>query len=72
MSKQFACRDLGMDCDHVVKGENEEEVIKGAMEHATAVHADVLATITTPEQMEQMQNLLVSKIVDASDSAQAS
>lgn len=66
VSKQLSCRDLGMDCDYVIKGENDEEVIKGAMEHATEVHPEMLATITTSEQMEQMQSLVVSKIVDAS------
>jgi len=65
MSKQLTCRDLGMDCDYVVKGENREDVMKGAMEHATEVHPEMLATITTPEQMEQMQGLVESKIMDA-------
>jgi len=36
--KTVICREAGFDCDHVVKGETEEEVIKNGTEHAMNVH----------------------------------
>ncbi len=70
MSKELHCRDLGMDCNHVVKGENNEEIIKGALEHASEVHADMLASIP-PEQMGAMQEMITSKIKEAPRQAMA-
>jgi len=57
-----ACRDLGMDCDHVIRGETKEEVKQGAFAHAQEVHADMLASMNTPEQMAGMEKLIESKI----------
>ena len=33
-----SCREVGMDCDYVCKGETEEEVMKNGTEHAMNVH----------------------------------
>jgi len=38
MGKVFRCRDLGLDCDAVIRAGSEEEVLKKAAEHAEAVH----------------------------------
>ena len=32
--KTVSCREAGFDCDHIVKGETEEEVMKNGAEHA--------------------------------------
>jgi predicted small metal-binding protein len=32
--KTLACRDVGLDCDNVIKGTTEEDVLKHAEEHA--------------------------------------
>ena len=32
--KTISCREAGFECDHVVKGQTEEEVIKSGTEHA--------------------------------------
>jgi predicted small metal-binding protein len=37
--KRLACRDIGLDCDYIVKGEIEEEVIRNAVQHAWEIHA---------------------------------
>ena len=29
-----SCREVGMDCDYVCKGETEEEIMKNAEQHA--------------------------------------
>jgi len=38
MAKVFRCRDVGFDCDHVIRADTEEELLKQAAEHAKAVH----------------------------------
>ncbi len=38
MDKVFRCRDLGLDCNEVIRASTEEEVLKQAAEHAKAVH----------------------------------
>ena len=44
MAKVVRCRDVGFDCDGVVRGETEEEVLRKVAEHAKAVHN--LETVT--------------------------
>ncbi|NWG02861.1 MAG: DUF1059 domain-containing protein [Syntrophaceae bacterium] len=36
--KELRCRDVGSDCDYVVRGRTEEEVLSKASEHAQTVH----------------------------------
>lgn len=36
--KVLRCRDVGFDCDGVMRGETEEEILKQAAEHAKSVH----------------------------------
>ena len=38
MDKVFRCRDLGLDCNAVIRASTEEEVLKQTAEHAKAVH----------------------------------
>ncbi len=38
MSKVMRCREVGMDCDFVARGENENEVLTKAAAHAKATH----------------------------------
>ena len=38
MAKVVHCRDVGFDCDGVVKAESEEEALKQVAAHAKAVH----------------------------------
>ena len=59
---QFACRDMGMDCDFKATGKTVEEVKQKAMAHAQVVHADLLKTMSTPAQKAQMEKQLESVI----------
>ena len=34
----LSCRETGLDCDYVIKGETEEEILKNGAEHAMKVH----------------------------------
>ncbi len=38
MAKTLRCRDVGMDCDFVARGNTEDEILKKAAEHAKAAH----------------------------------
>jgi predicted small metal-binding protein len=38
MTKIVRCRDVGFDCDGVVRAETEEEVLKQVAAHAQTVH----------------------------------
>jgi predicted small metal-binding protein len=38
MERLLRCRDLGVDCDFEACGENAEEVLKTALDHARAIH----------------------------------
>jgi predicted small metal-binding protein len=32
------CRETGLDCNYVIKGETEEEILKNGAEHAMKIH----------------------------------
>ena len=49
--KTLSCREAGFECDHVVKGENEEEVIRNGGEHAMKAHG-MKAEDITPEMKQ--------------------
>jgi predicted small metal-binding protein len=38
MAKTVSCRDVGMDCDFVAKGETTEDIMRQAAEHARTAH----------------------------------
>jgi predicted small metal-binding protein len=38
MAKMLRCRDAGVDCDFVARGETEEDVMNKAVEHARQDH----------------------------------
>lgn len=38
MAKVLRCRDVGFECDGVIRAETEEEVMQQAAEHAKTVH----------------------------------
>lgn len=52
--KVLHCRDLGFDCQGVVRAETEEELMRHVAEHAKAVHK----LEVTPELAEQAKALV--------------
>jgi AhpD family alkylhydroperoxidase len=36
--KELRCRDIGIDCDYVMRGKTEEEIFRKASQHAKTVH----------------------------------
>jgi predicted small metal-binding protein len=55
--KTITCREAGFDCNHVVKGETEEEVMKRGAEHAIKDHGMKEDDIT-PEFKEKVRGLI--------------
>ncbi|OGW90648.1 MAG: hypothetical protein A3D28_05705 [Omnitrophica bacterium RIFCSPHIGHO2_02_FULL_63_14] len=59
-TKTLKCRDVGVDCDEVIQGSSEAEIMQKAAAHAKGCHQGV--TIT-PE----LQAKLKAAITDAGD-----
>jgi predicted small metal-binding protein len=38
MSKVLSCRDVGVDCDFIARGETEEEIFRLCAEHGRKAH----------------------------------
>lgn len=55
---ELHCRDLGMDCNFVATGDSVAEVKAKAMAHAEEIHADILKTMSSPEQMAEMDKMI--------------
>lgn len=56
MEKVIRCRDVGFDCNGVIKARTEEEVLGLAAEHAKTVHG--LKEIT-PEIIEKIKSVIM-------------
>ncbi|RJQ14042.1 DUF1059 domain-containing protein [Candidatus Parcubacteria bacterium] len=56
--RMLACRDVGMDCDHIVYGKNDAEVLENAKKHA------ITHGFTEKDLTEQFLNRLKSAIKD--------
>ena len=44
MGKVLACKDVGVDCDFVIHGKNEADVLLQAAEHAKGCHNSIQMT----------------------------
>jgi predicted small metal-binding protein len=44
--KTLACRDAGFDCDHVIEGQTDDEVVNRGVEHLVKDHGMKEETIT--------------------------
>ena len=55
MAKVIHCRDVGFDCDGVIRAETEEEALQMAAQHAQTVQGlkDV-----TPEVVEKVKSVM--------------
>ncbi|MFQ5879290.1 MAG: DUF1059 domain-containing protein [Dehalococcoidia bacterium] len=54
MAKVLSCREAGFDCDEVVRGQTEEEVLQKGAEHAKQAHNMEV----TPEVAQQVRALI--------------
>ena len=44
MGKMLACKDVGVDCEFVIHGTDEADVLRQAAAHATGCHSGVQMT----------------------------
>ncbi len=57
MLKTLACRDSGIDCNFVARGETEEELMKVGAEHLKKVH-NMDLTKFSPEEIARIKTLI--------------
>lgn len=57
--KTLSCREAGFECDYVVTGETEEEILKNGAEHAKKDHGMKDSEIT-PEFEQKIRGLIRS------------
>ena len=55
--KKLACRDVGLDCDFVMEGVSEEEVLDKAQQHAYEVHAIKSEEMTSEQKVKIQENI---------------
>ena len=55
MGKAIHCKDVGFECDGVVRAGSEEEVLQMAAEHARTVHG---VTELTSEMVEKVKSVI--------------
>jgi len=52
---RYQCKDMGLKCPFVVKGDTLEEVTTKALEHVLEKHQDNFNNIQSPEEIEKMK-----------------
>ena len=62
MAKVIHCRDVGFDCDGVIRAETEEEALKMVAEHAKTAHG---LEEVTPEIAEQVKAVMRDEPAEA-------
>lgn len=54
MEKVIHCRDVGFDCDGIIKAKTEEEALKLATEHANSAHGVKVVTSKIVEKIKSV------------------
>ena len=55
MEKVIHCRDVGFDCDGIIRAKTEEEALQDAAQHANAVHG---VTEVTPDIVMKIKSVM--------------
>ena len=58
MAYTLACRDAGIDCDNVARGETEEEVLAEGVKHVKEVHGFTVAQVNDPKFLEDSRKII--------------
>lgn len=62
--KTLACKDMGIDCGYVAKGETAEEVVQKINDHAIKAHPDVVGEMAKKMSKDEMADEMMSKVKD--------
>lgn len=60
--KTIACREVGFDCDTIIEGETEDEVLQRGVKHAMDVHG-MTENECTPEVKEKIRGLVRTETI---------
>ncbi len=55
---KYTCKDMGLNCTFMVKGETLEEVTRQALEHVREKHKDDFNSLNSPGEIEKMAQAL--------------
>jgi predicted small metal-binding protein len=55
---RYSCKDMGLKCSYVVKGEDQQEVIRQALAHVLENHTLEFNSIQSPEEIARMEKAL--------------
>ena len=58
MPKTFACKDVGVDCPYVARGETEEGLMADISKHAKEVHGYTEEQLKDPEMMKKVKDAI--------------
>jgi predicted small metal-binding protein len=58
MKIRYACKDMGLNCPFMVKGDTVEDVVQKALEHVQEKHSQDFNIFETPAQIDAMQKSL--------------
>ena len=58
MAQELACRDAGIVCDFVARGETEEEVLAEGIKHVKAVHGYTDEQVNNPKFLEESKKII--------------
>jgi len=57
MAYTLACKDAGVDCPYVARGETTEELFEEASKHLKEVHGYTDEQLNDPKMIEEMKKL---------------
>ena len=60
MAYTLACRDAGVDCPHVARGETEEEALQEGLKHVKAAHGYTDEQLSDPKFLDEAKKLIKS------------
>jgi predicted small metal-binding protein len=55
--KKLACQDIGLNCDYIIEGKSDEDIMKGAKQHIWEIHAIKQEEITSEMKAKIKQNI---------------
>lgn len=55
---RYSCKDMGLNCPFIVKGNTLEEVTKKALEHVREKHSDNFNNLHSAAELEKMEQAL--------------
>ena len=58
MAYTLACRDAGVDCDFVARGETEEQVLAEGVKHVKEVHGYTDEQVNDPKFLEESKKII--------------